>query len=357
MRALILALLLLVTPVLAEDSPPAAPADVARFAIEDFIRPSFAAFAENAATLELAHRDFCTTPTEPALVALRETFRDTVGGFARVSFLRFGPLVTENRIERLLLWPDPRGIALRQVQELLAEQPADALDVDALQQKSVALQGLSALEFVLFGTGADELTQVPDSYRCRYGAAVAQAIHRIAIALESEWSDPAGISQRLINPSAADVDYRSVREVLEELVGAAAHGVEAVRDTYLLPFLGRDGGKPKPRSAPLWRSNSTPLLAGEALRGIVSFLKAAHFDEASGTQAPSIAAAIAHGEDNVTRAEAAITGPVEEAVTDFPQLQGYRYLVVMTQSLQAVLAEQVAVALNLSVGFSALDGD
>ncbi len=355
MRRLLLALLLFATPIGAEAAPMAQEA-IAEAAITEFIRPSFEAFLDMASALETEAVALCATPSADALAAVRDRFLGVLDAFSRLSFLRFGPLARDNRAERLLLWPDPKGIALKQVQALLVEQPADALEVPSLQGKSVALQGFNALEFVLFGTGSGDLA-TDAAYRCGYGAAVAGAIRSVAEAATAEWRDPAGISKRLIEPSAGDADYRSVREVLEEFVGALSHGAEAIRDSQLLPFLGRDGEKPKPRSAPLWRSNGTVVLVAGGLKGITDFVSFSRIADAAGASGPFLANAIGFEARNVVRAEALITGTVEEAVNDPAQLQAFKYLVILTQSLQSLIGEQLSAALGLSVGFSSLDGD
>jgi predicted lipoprotein len=227
-----------------------------------------------------------------------------------------------------------------------------------LQEKSVALQGLVTLEFVLFGTGSEVLAGgAPQSFRCRYAHAIAGAIRNVAQQSAAEWRSPNGIAQRLIAPGLADPDYRSVREVLEEFVGALSHGLEGIRDTQLLPFLGREDEKPRPRSAPLWRSNSTVVLITEGMKGITTFVEKTGIALAAPEQGKFIHDAIAFETRNIARARDAITGSVEEALADPHQLQGYEYLVVLTQSLQALIGEQLSAALGLSVGFSSLDGD
>jgi polyribonucleotide nucleotidyltransferase len=61
--------------------------------------------------------------------------------------------------------------------------------------------------------------------------------------------------------------------------------------------------------------------------------------------------------NNIARARAAVTGTIEEAVGDPPQMQGLRYLVILTQSMQGLIGDHLSAALGLSVGFSSLDGD
>src|SRR3546814_13939620 len=55
------------------------------------------------------------------------------------------------RYEHIYFWPDPRGITLRQVQGLLGQADGSMPDAAGLATQSVALQGLPALEYVLYG--------------------------------------------------------------------------------------------------------------------------------------------------------------------------------------------------------------
>ena len=82
-------------------------------------------------------------------------------------------MTKENRLERILFWPDRKSTGLKQVQRALAEKDATATNPAKLKGKSVAMQGLGALEFVLFGTGAEKLAGPGEDYRCAYGRAIA----------------------------------------------------------------------------------------------------------------------------------------------------------------------------------------
>src|SRR3546814_4200550 len=118
----------------------------------------------------------------------RSTRTDTLFPYTtlfRSEFLRFGPLVAANRYERIYFWPDPRGITLRQVQGLLGQADGSMPDAAGLATQSVALQGLPALEYVLYGKAgllAASEAQATDSGKanaenktraCAYATAVA----------------------------------------------------------------------------------------------------------------------------------------------------------------------------------------
>lgn len=345
---------LLVTPVMAQEAPPS-DQQVIQQAIEDVFRPGFAAFDAAAAALESDTARLCAGPTAALFSAARAQFRETVAAWSRVELYRIGPLLEDNRSERVLFWPDRKGTGLRQVQAALATEDGTATSRDTLTQKSVALQGFGALEFVLFGTGSDVLADTA-GYRCDFAQAIAGAIHQVATQLDAAWADPDGISKRLLQPTESDAEFRTTREVMEELTGLLAHGAEIVRDQRLLPFLGRDGAKSKPKSALFWRSGLTLTSIAANFEGLETLFDRSEVGE-TGAENAWVANGISFEFANAARALAAVDAPVAEAVADPGQKQALAYLVIVTQSLDDLLGESLAAARGLSVGFSSLDGD
>lgn len=336
---------------------PVTPQQVVELAITEVFRPAFAQFAEEAGSLQTNVAALCDTPSTDTLTTAQNQFRSTVTAWSRIELYRFGPLMQDNRTDAILFWPDRKGIALRQVQGALADQDPTATSATTLEGKSVAMQGLGALEFLLFGTDYETLGSVAGAYRCSYAEAIAGLISQRAMAMSTEWADPAGISQRLLQPTEADPDYRSTREVLEVLVGTLAHGTEAIRDQRLLPFLGRDDAAPKPKSALFWRSGMTLPSISANFDGLEALVEGSRIGEASGEDNAWVANSAAFELGNVARAVGLVTEPVEAALADPSQKQALDYLVIITQSLDTVFGESLSAALGLSVGFSSLDGD
>lgn len=330
---------------------------VAQRAVEEVFRPGFAAYAEATAGLDASVDTLCAAPGSDTLEIAREKFADTVAAWSRVEVYSMGPLREDNRSERTLFWPDRKGIALRQVQQVLAETDESATDPATLREKSVALQGLGTLEYLLWGTDADALEGGEGGFRCRFAGAVATLLDQTAAQLVLGWNDPDGIARRLTAPSEADADYRNAREVAEELAGLLAHGVEMVRDQRLLPFLGRDGAVAKPRSALFWRSGLTATSILGNFEGLRALFQQSGLDVAGGAEFAWVANTGGFEFRNVTRAGALLKGNVEDALADPQQRQAYDYLVLVSQSLGVILGENLPAALGLSVGFSSLDGD
>jgi predicted lipoprotein len=358
-RLLIVLILMLAAPAAAQEEDVLSTTDpfwVVLDGIERTIRPGFAALHEEAETLAGDVAALCDAPSADALAAAQDAFRAVVLARARVAFLRFGPMVEDNRAERLFFWPDRKGIALRQVQQILAEADESATSLDTLRGKSVAVQGLGALEYALFGTGAEALA-VGDDFRCRYARTVGLAIAALAEELEAGWAASGGITQRLLEPSEADPDYRTMTESLEELIGGMAHGLEAVRDQELLPFLGRDGEAPKPRSAPFWRSGMTMPSVAAAFAGIEDLFLKAHVTSCLAPECAEIDYAAKELFAEIAGSAVTTATSVEALVNDPAQKAAADDIVAAGSELQTVIGEKLPAALSLSTGFSSLDGD
>ncbi|MGO4839787.1 imelysin family protein, partial [Rhizobiaceae sp. 2RAB30] len=167
-------------------SAPRTAEDIIGKSVDGFVKPAYAAFHGATNGLKSSLATLCATPTSANLDAARAAFRTTTDAWSRVEIIRIGPITEENRLERVLYWPDRKGIGLKQVQAVLAEQDATATDASTLAGKSVAMQGLGALEFVLFGTDSDKLA-AGDQFRCAYGSAISGNLDDISGKVQTGW--------------------------------------------------------------------------------------------------------------------------------------------------------------------------
>ncbi len=333
------------------------PSQVLDAAVNEVIRPGVAAFKNRASGLESAMSGLCAVPSARALSIARQQFGLAAQAYGRIEFVRIGPLMEDNRADRLLFWPDRRGIGLRQVQAILAEEDAGASDVTSLRGKSVAVQGFGALEFVLFGTDAEALLGTDGGFRCRYGQAIAASISIVADEVAMGWYRYDGVAAHLTRPVPENADYRTETEALEALVGLVAHGIEGLRDTRINPFIAQGEVAAKPKQALFWRSGLTMAMIGANIEGMEALVAGSGLARAVGPEHVGLDNSIAFEFRNAYRAIDLVTLPVEQAVADEKQAFALDYLVIVTQSLQGLIGEQLSAALGLSVGFSSLDGD
>ena len=355
MRVVLLVVMMLwAGPALAQATTPQQVLDTA---VNQVIRPGMANFKNRASGLESAMSVLCARPSERSLMIAEQFFENAVLAYGQIEFIRIGPLMEDNRADRLLFWPDRRGTGLRQVQAIIAEADASATEVMSLRDKSVAAQGFGALEFVLFGTGAEALLAPEGEFRCRYGLAIAANISRIAGELAMGWYQQEGVAAHLTRPQADYADYRTETEALEEIVGLVSHGIEAMRDTRINPFIAKDGETAQPKLALFWRSGLTLAMIRANVDGMRKLVAVSGVARAVAEANSGLDNSIDFEFRNAIRALDIVTLPVEQAVDDEKQAFALGYLVLVTGSLQTMIGEHLSAALGLSVGFSSLDGD
>ena len=360
LRTLLL-VLAMAGPAAAEAASPVADArDVARNAIQGYIAPGYERLHGEAELLEGALDALCTDPGDAGLAFARDGFGRVVDAFSRVENFRFGPIMRDNRLDKLLFWPDRRGIGLRQVQAAIAEEDETAADPATLAGKSVALQGLGALEFVLFGTGAEDLaTAPPESFRCRFGRAIAVRVAMNAREVSEGWEDPGGIAGWLTAPGPKNPLYRNGNEVLAEIIGVIVHGIDAIRDIKLIPLIGRDGTDPDPRAALFRRSGKTLGALKSDFAGLAQLFEVSGLGLLLPEDQRMLAGSALFEFRNAgqTFEKMNLDAPIEATLADPEELVRLKYLLLLTRSLQRLVGTYMAPALGLTVGFSALDGD
>ncbi len=332
--------------------------DIIAGAVDNYIRPSFAQFDIDTGALKSRMEALCAAPSAKAFASAQAQFKTVVLSYSRIEFMHLGPLTIGNRAEQLLFWPDSKGIALRQVQAALAQKDPTAATPDSLKGKSVAMQGLGALEFVLFGTGNEALATTDGAYRCSYGQSIATLVNGVAATLDAEWQDDTadGPRSHMLDPKPDAQDYRTQKEVLEKVSGTMIVGTETIRDQRITPIIGAAEGQPRPRSALFWRSGMTVPALVANFQGLKDFFLAARFPDAvKGNLWISNGAIFEF--DNALSSLAKLTAPVEQLVTDTSAMQQLNYLVNITHVSDTLLGDNLSGALGLTLGFSQLDGD
>jgi predicted lipoprotein len=315
------------------------------------VAPRYKDFTEATATLEGEATRFCAGPRD-APAALQDAWRGAMAAWQGVQHLRFGPIEWFNRFQRVAFWPDPRNVTARQLAELFAKQDAAALEADRLVQASVAVQGLSAIERVLFERAEiDKLKAEP--FRCAWLEAATRQLATTGRETLAAWSDRNGVFlANYLAPGNAPTGYRAASEATLDLFKSLYTAVELVADHKLARPLG-DKGNARPLLAESWRSEIS--LANikanlEAARDLYASLRASVADAA-------LAQDLARRFDASLAAIAPIGPSLEKAVADPARRPAVEKLRRETAALKRVLADRLAEALGLPLGFNALDGD
>lgn len=274
-----------------------------------------------------------------SLDGLREAFNAASDAWARMEPFASGPLSRKSRRERISYWPDPRNAVARGLNVLLDGEGESGLTPQNMADASVAVQGLPALERLLFSQ--DGSSAAPDALsarECAVGQAISRNLRTIAADALTEWSEPelgdlAKIRATLTMPDKA-------AEAASAALGDVATGLRMMEDRKIPPLFGGKGVIPDEKKAESWRSHRSArdlLLNVESLQAALKAI------------APFAPEAAAAANEKLADAAAALAAPNDpnRSVNVIAAINNAKYYVI------DVLPGELGVAL----GFNSMDGD
>ncbi len=333
-------------------------AAVVETAVTKYILPGYQDLAAGTGNLVASTEKFCAAPDVATRNALAAAFATTVQAWAGVDFLRFGSMAWGGRYERFAFFPDVHGTGARQLRRFLAEEEESLLQPGALAGQSAAVQGLPALESLLYAGSKALLTvDEPESFRCALTLAIAENMNEIASGALAGWQGADGWASLIRAPGAQNPVYRTHAEAMTEILKALLTGLEQVRDHRLLPAVGET-----PEDA---KASRTPYnLSGQALAYLAASAAALErFANVSGilSLAPEsakwIASSVAFEFANLKRALDAVGSDLAAALADPDRRAKLTYATIVLASLRDLFQNRLAPAAGITSGFNSLDGD
>lgn len=326
--------------------------------LHDYMQPRTRELQSATVALGAAVGDYCANPQGAQRTRVEQALGNTAAAWAKVEFLRFGPLVEKNRLENFFFWPDPRGVVQRQMRAVLAS--ADKAALAQLREQSAAVQGLPALEYALYADDASRAIASGSEagrFRCSYAAAVAANLALLAGEIEKGWRDDAPLAQEFARPGPSRNVYRSGVEVATEVLKTLSTALHVARDQNLLPALGDSAAEARGTLLPLHRSALTARHLASGIEGLSAFHAAAQFDSALPADALWIDQAIHDELGRMQQDFAQLQVPVAQAVTDESQRDLLVHVALLLANTRAMVDEYLAPALQVNLGFNSLDGD
>ncbi|MCB1800515.1 MAG: imelysin family protein [Gammaproteobacteria bacterium] len=315
---------------------------------DDHVVPAYRNLASHTGELDGVASGYCGAPSSAAMQPLRQVFRDAFLAWQGAQHLRFGPVQFLSREHRFALWPDKRGTVSKHLRRLLEDPALQAADFD-ISQKSVAVQGFSALEQLLF----DDVP--PDANTCRVITAIAANLHVMADGLVNDWTagDEAYL-RYFTEPGPGNLIFDSDAALAGQLLNSLHTELELIETQKLARPLGDDISRARGQRAEGWRSGSSLTAIASNLAACDALYRHAFATELEGQPLQQkINAAFAQVRSTLD----AVQMPLAEAVSDPAQ----RALLVRLQqelsTLRQLVAADLAGTLGLSLGFNSLDGD
>ena len=340
--------------------------------LNHYIVPAYSKLAAATGRLSQAIENLCENPAASQLDNVRTEFIQTVQAWGQIEWFRAGPVLDQNRVERFFYFPDRKSRGLRQVQTALIKENPDVTDLPLLQKKSVALQGLGALDFILFGKEAETL-ESRNIFRCQFARTIGRNLDAIATKLATSWQQDETLRQRWVKPDETNPFFRTDKEAMNILIGTLIHGLEAVRDTRISVFLRENSKRDRPKSAPLWRSSATMRSIVANLQGLENLFEQSQIDSILPDTPPGTTPKTPPGTFNdlkesirfeFTQAlqtakelDGGLNRPIAALLSDPAQRQKLAYLRLTIHFIVQRFDQEFAPAAGLAAGFSFGDGD
>ncbi len=325
--------------------------------LENYIQPSYQNLDGATKRFNETANQLCENPNLQSLESARSDFRSLVFGWSQVEWLRVGPILEKNRLERILFYPDRKSTGLRQVQRALASEEPSVLEVETLSRKSVAMQGLGAVDYLLSGTGNEVLAEVPQSYRCRYLVAIAGNLQAISSEMSSQWKSDQPITAEWLHPNKDNLVFRDDLEAKNFLIGTLIHGLEAIKDVRFGAFLRESAERDRPKSAIFWRSALTLHTIAGNLVGLRDFYEASLLYDLLPEDRAYLHDEVSFEMKNLITVANSLDKPISELLQENAIRERLAFLQLSVGFLIAKLDGLFANAAGLAAGFSFGDGD
>lgn len=336
------------------------------------VLPRMKAFADAASGLPPAAEKACASRDAADVKALQAAFVTAMDGWEGMQHLKFGPIEFFSRGSRIFFWPDPRNSVGRQLGEMLNKKAIGQITEQNLSKDSVAVQGFPALERLLYDkdAAAKLAGKTPEADKaCAAVRAIAANIATMAREMNAEWSQgPDAYAKDLETAGPEHVRFMRHREVTLELFKSLYTAVELVADHKLARPLGASLQAARPQLGEAWRSQRSLANIRTNLKAAQGLYAGEGPNNTNEGESPSVFLKNVAGEKELdellTRAFAqtlatadGIFGTLEAGVTDAKARPQFDKLAREVKALKTLLAQRLAPALGVPVGFNALDGD
>lgn len=354
-------LLLICSARTAEAIPPDAYARVNEALVAHHVLPRYERLAGATADLADATANSCgASPGQTAL--LRDHYHAAMDAWMGVQHLRFGPAELFMRSYRLYFWPQARGKVAKAMAKLVAspETPSS----DELTEASVAVQGLPAVEYLLYGEsglGGDEAGN--SRAICKLLAAIAGNMRDMAADIVADWQGgEVDYKRSFLQAGPGNTYYQAPADATLDLFKSFHGGLQLIADVKLMPVVGDSIDQARPAMVESRRSQ-------RALRNIIVNLEALEAMYV-GEDGPGLSNLVAdHAADaklddlmhkafrKTLETARSIEPPLSQVVNSEALRPEADKLLTQVLALKQIVKSRVAAALGLGVGFNALDGD
>ncbi|WP_062268420.1 imelysin family protein [Endozoicomonas arenosclerae] len=309
--------------------------------LSQFIVADYAAMQRSAVALNHTAERFCSSPVEENYLSLRQGWRQAMSAWQSVEAV--SQLYLEENMEgwRFQFWPDKKNLTGRKIEALLKKSVSSDL-----REESVIVQGLSALEYLLFDPTNGQRILLGEENRCRLLKVVSNTLVLNAGDLKDRWQANGAFYN----------EYFSSEPEKQVTVPVLVLNSLDVLSSRLIREVGLPMGKQKVNHylAESWRSKQSLENIQQSLTTGLKMTQFVLTGSLSGQERAiwqGLAEDIAQFNQDMEPLPASIPGLVEE--------QGRDRLVALHRDLSELRGgvRKASVALKIPLGFNTNDGD
>lgn len=159
---------------------------------------------------------FCNEK-KSSLNTLKNKYIDLLKYWTSVQHIRFGPIEDFNNYMRIQFWPDKRGVIQRQFNKVISQKLKEYTEFIDLGQKSVAIQGIPALERIIYEE-LDRKQNTESPFLCNYMISISKNLDTIFNYTYNIWKNDAIFFEYTDRKDLLNLFYSSVLSQLELII-------------------------------------------------------------------------------------------------------------------------------------------
>lgn len=252
-------------PATAQDEQAAFPhALLARRTLDRHVVPGYRKLADASRSLQQAIERWCRSNSAESST-IEQRFDGAVAAWGEIEQIAFGPITANQLRDRILYYPDRKGLAHRQRAAAIASLASGGPNrINA----SVAFDGLSAIDDLLFSDGKPRsLTAADGKARCQVAEVAAVRLADISGKLLDEWTASDGYARDWLTAGEPGSLLLDRRETTRALARTFDSGMERLREERIVAPLGFSRLRTMV-DPPLAASRRTMLLLASNCRGM-----------------------------------------------------------------------------------------
>ncbi len=322
---------------------------------EDYLVPGYHTLLTNAQKPSKSLHTTCLHLGEDNIIEgeplseLQDQLKTLYLSWASVQHIQFGPMAYLKRKERFQYWPDKHKVGGKQIRRLI-NSSTKLPDAEEIAEKSVAVQGLPALETLLFSSSKKIAKR-----QCLLASTISKNLHAIAQENYSLWTEePVNFSKEFKIEKYNSGVFNSQKDIDSEFFNSIRTQLRII-EHLKIPDLNTKK-KVSFRNLEAWKSNISLDIIKENIASLKKHDQHAFYQSLEAID-PKSAHDINNAFDNAMAAINKIPEPLSTTLREKNATQEINQARKKIKDLITTVNIELTNNLKLQSAFNSLDGD